>query len=134
MYIVHNIYEALAEGSDMRAVFLDISKAFDRVWYRGLIAKLNSIGVEGNLLNWFISYLSGRKQRVIIEGVHSDWRNASVNSSSAHPSPPPPRADPRELAFFENELANAPPPGQKSCSKRPRGRGSKMFYFLRFST
>ena len=47
--------------------------------------------------------------------------------------PSPPRADPRELAFFENELANAPPPGQKSCSNAP-GRGSKMFYFLRFST
>ena len=44
--------------------------------------------------------------------------NASVNSSSAHP-PPPPRADPRELAFFENELANAPPPGQKGCSNAP---------------
>ena len=47
--------------------------------------------------------------------------------------PIPPRADPRELAFFENELANAPPPGQKSF-RMPRGRGSKMFYFLRFST
>ena len=69
------VYEALEEGSEMRAVFLDISKAFDRVWHHGLIAKLSSIGVEGNLLNWFISYLSGRKQRVIIEGVHSDWHN-----------------------------------------------------------
>ena len=56
----------------MRAVFLDKSKAFARVWHRGLIAKLRSIGVEGNWLNWFISYLSCRKQRVIIEGVHSD--------------------------------------------------------------
>ena len=47
------------------------------------------------------------------------WKdNASVNSSSAH-LPPSPRADPRELAFFENELANAPPPGQKSCSNAP---------------
>ena len=33
--------------------------------------------------------------------------------------PIPPRADPWELAFFENELANAPPPGQKSCSNAP---------------
>ena len=33
--------------------------------------------------------------------------------------PIPPRADPRELAFFENELANAPPLGQKSCSNAP---------------
>ena len=69
------MYEVLEEGSEMRAVFLDISKAFDRVWHRGLIAKLRSIGVEGNLLKWFISYLSCRKQRVIIEGVNSDWCN-----------------------------------------------------------
>ena len=39
VYIVHKIYEALEEGSEMRAVFLDISKSFDRVWHRGLIAK-----------------------------------------------------------------------------------------------
>ena len=35
VYIVHKIYEVLEEGSEMRAVFLDISKAFDRVWHRG---------------------------------------------------------------------------------------------------
>ena len=75
IYIVHEIYEAVEEGSEMRAVFLDISKAFDRVWNRGLIAKLRRFGVEGNLLNWFTSYLSCRKQRVIIEEAHSDWRN-----------------------------------------------------------
>ena len=44
------------------------------MWHRGRIAKLR-VGVEGKLLNWFISYLSCRKQRVIIKGVHSDWRN-----------------------------------------------------------
>ena len=59
----------------MRAVFLDISKAFDRVWHRGLIARLRSTGVKGNLLNCFISYLSCPKQRVIIKEVHSYWRN-----------------------------------------------------------
>ena len=78
VYIVHKMYEVLEEGSGMRAVFLDISKAFDRVWHRGLIAKLRSIGVEGNLLKWFISYLSSRKQRVIIERVHSDWCNTEA--------------------------------------------------------
>ena len=62
IYIVHKIFEALEESSEMRAVFLDISKAFEIVWHRGLIAKLRSIGVEGNLLKWLISYLSCHKQ------------------------------------------------------------------------
>lgn len=74
VYIGHEIYEVLEKSTEMRAVFLDISKAFDRVWNRGMIAKLRSNGVEGNLLNWYISYLSCRKKRVIIVGVYSDWR------------------------------------------------------------
>ena len=62
------------EGREVRAVFLDKSKAFDRVWHRFLIVKLRSIGVEENLFNWLISYLSCRKQRAIIKELHSDWR------------------------------------------------------------
>ena len=61
VYIVHTIYVALEKGNEVRAVFLDISKAFDRVWHRGLLVKLSSIGVDGNLLTWFASYLSDRK-------------------------------------------------------------------------
>ena len=57
------------------------------------------------------------KYKMMNRLIHDLEDYASVNSSSAHP--PPPRADPRELAFFENELANAPPPGQKSCSNAP---------------
>ena len=44
---------------------------------------------------------------------------------------PPPRADPRELSFFENELANAPPPGQKELFKCP-GEGLKNVLFTSF--
>ena len=64
----------------MRAVpLLDISKAFDRVCHSGLIANSRSIGVEGKLSNgWFINYLSCRKQRVVIEGLLSDWRNSEA--------------------------------------------------------
>ena len=75
VYIVHEIFEALEKDNEIRAVLLDISKAFDRVWHRGLLAKLRSIGLKGNMMNWFSSYLSNRKQRVVIEGVQSDWRN-----------------------------------------------------------
>ena len=83
VYIVHEIYKALEEGREMRAVFLDISKAFDRVWHRGLIAKLRSIGVEGNLLNWFISYLQGGGGEETRSGTE---KRCSLNLQSGHPA------------------------------------------------
>ena len=46
--------------------------------HQGLIAKLESLGVRGNLLDWFISYLSGRTQRVTIDGVSSSWRRITA--------------------------------------------------------
>ncbi len=58
------------EGKEVRAVFCDISKAFDRVWHRGLLYKLSSIGIQGTLLEWFSSYLSPRRQRWYIATLH----------------------------------------------------------------
>ena len=42
----------------MRSTFLDISKAFDKVWHKGLIFKLKTYGVEGNLLKVLENYLT----------------------------------------------------------------------------
>jgi hypothetical protein len=72
--ITQKIYEALEQGKEVRMVFLDISKAFDKVWHRGLFLKLERLGLRDPLLKWFRSYLIGRKQRVIIDGQSSDWR------------------------------------------------------------
>ena len=58
--------------------FFDISKAFDRVWHKGLIHKLKHIGIRGRLLKWFIDYLSNRKQRVVLEGQFSEWKNVKA--------------------------------------------------------
>ena len=44
--------------------FLDISKAFDRVWHDGLLKKLEPLGLHNSLLQWFESYLENRLQRV----------------------------------------------------------------------
>ena len=54
----------------MRANFLDISEVFDKVWHEGLIFKLESIGISGNL---FKSFLSNRFQRVVLNGHCSSW-------------------------------------------------------------
>ena len=69
---------ALDNNKEVRVVFLDISKAFDKVWYDGIIYKLKQCGISGKLLNWFINYLSNRKQRVLINGQNSDWDNVEA--------------------------------------------------------
>ena len=72
---VYNTFcKSLDEGKEVRAVFCDISKAFDRVWHRGLLFKLESIGVSDSLLLWFKSYLADRKQRVVLPGAVSAWK------------------------------------------------------------
>ena len=58
-------------GFEVKAVFCNMSKAFDRVWHRGLLYKLKSAGISGSLLSWFKDYLKGRKQRVVLPGSAS---------------------------------------------------------------
>ena len=72
-YLYHTFCEALDAGKEVRAVFCDISKAFDRVWHAGLIHKLEAAGVAGEALVWFKDYLSDRRQRVVLPGASSDW-------------------------------------------------------------
>ncbi len=72
-YLYTIFAEAIDSGKEIRAVFCDISKAFDRVWHIGLLHKLQANGISGHLLNWFSSYLSQRKQRVVLPGGHSSW-------------------------------------------------------------
>ena len=50
-----------------------VSKAFDKVWHDGLLFKLQRNGIEGQLLQLFKSYLSYKKQRVVINGFESEW-------------------------------------------------------------
>ena len=48
--IYNTFCKILDEGKEVHAIFCDISKAFDRVWHKGLIFKLKSAGVSGSLL------------------------------------------------------------------------------------
>jgi hypothetical protein len=59
-------------------VLCDISKAFDRVWHTGLLLKLKVYGVEGKLLKWFESYISSRKQCVLISNSKSPLVNTNA--------------------------------------------------------
>ena len=62
----------------MRANFLDISKALDKVWHEGLLFKVERIGISGNLLSLLRSFLSNRFQRVVLNGQCSSWSSVLV--------------------------------------------------------
>ena len=66
-----SIVKAIDEGKHCCMVFCDLSKAFDRVWHKGLLFKLKSYGVNGLLLQWFESYLNYRNQRVLFRNTVS---------------------------------------------------------------
>ena len=56
--IFHNICQAFDNNMFSCIVFCDVSKAFDRVWHKGLMFKLRQNGIEGKLFQWLNSYLS----------------------------------------------------------------------------
>ena len=59
-------------------MYLDISKAFDRVWHDGLVYKLKRCGVSGQLLSLIQSFLKDRKQRTVLNGQSSNWGDISA--------------------------------------------------------
>ena len=73
--ITHMIHQSFDcdVPKEVRSVFLDISKAFDKVWHRGLLFKLKQNGIRGNLLTLIENYLSNRYQRTVINGKTSSW-------------------------------------------------------------
>ena len=75
LFLVNEIHEAFNDprSLEVRAVFLDISKAFDKVWHQGLLFKLKQNGISDKLLKLFASYLDNRKQRVALNGFFSDY-------------------------------------------------------------
>lgn len=70
-YLYTFFTDAIYSGEEVRVVFCDISKAFDRVWHTGLLYKLKLLGITGSLLNWCSSYMSNRRQRTVIPGAQS---------------------------------------------------------------
>ena len=73
--ITHEIYKTFDANPslDIRGVFLDLSKAFDRVWHDGLTYKLKTLGICGNYYGLIHSFLSDRHQRVVLNGQSSKW-------------------------------------------------------------
>ena len=71
--LVHQISAARDSGQSVLTCFFDLSKAFDRVWHKGLLAKLLHYGVRDRALTWVEAYLTGRRQRVKVLDTTSSW-------------------------------------------------------------
>lgn len=70
--ICNNLYKCIDSGDEMIGVFLDLTKAFDKVWHAGLLYKMQCIGISGKRLEILKSYLTERKQRVVLNGHKSE--------------------------------------------------------------
>ena len=55
--ITHEIYSSFNGTYNERVIFVDILKAFGKVWYEGIIHKLQQLEISGNLLNLFTNFL-----------------------------------------------------------------------------
>ena len=70
--ITEYIYNALDKGHFVSGIYIDIKKAIDTVNHDSLIKKLDHYGIRGVTLDWFRSYLKGRKQVTYINETHSE--------------------------------------------------------------
>ena len=66
--ITNEIYKSFDDEWEVKSIFLDISKAFDKVWHQGVILKLKQNGISGNLLKIIEDFLSNRYQKVVLNG------------------------------------------------------------------
>jgi hypothetical protein len=74
MLHVTDTWTKLIDQSDsIDVIYTDFQKAFDTVPHRRLLQKLMAYGIGDNVLSWIESFLTGRSQRVVVDGVPSPW-------------------------------------------------------------
>src|SRR5260221_7694543 len=77
LLFLDEVTEYVDEGYPVDVLYMDFSKAFDKVPHRRLIEKLKGYGIDGEVLSWVRNWLNGRRQRVVINGVYSPWCDVS---------------------------------------------------------
>ena len=70
---LEEITKLIDEGHSIDVLFLDFSKAFDKVPHVRLISKIKAHGIEGQIADWIKEWLTNRKQRVVLNGCESEW-------------------------------------------------------------
>ena len=98
--VLDRIGRELDHGKQIDVLYLGLSKAFDRVSQAKLLHRLRQFGFRGNILKWFRSYLSNRRQRTTISGTTS--KSLPVTSGVPQGS----ILGPLLFLLYENHLSN----------------------------
>ena len=73
----HHMFSAFDKSRAVDIIYLDFKKAFDKVPHKRLMKKVRSLGIVGEVGDWIEDWLSERKQRVVINGASSGWRDVT---------------------------------------------------------
>ena len=71
---LETLTSCIDDGFSADLIFLDFAKAFDKVPRLRLLNKLKAHSIDGLVLNWIESWLTGRSQRVVLNGEGSEWK------------------------------------------------------------
>jgi len=63
----------IEDGDSVDVIYLDFSKAFDKVPINRLLDKIKAHNIRGNVHKWITEWLSGRMQRTVLNGSFSEW-------------------------------------------------------------
>ena len=67
----------LDQNNNLDVLYCDFKKAFDSVPHHRLMLKVKSFGIAGKVEDWIQDFITGRRQRVCINGRSSSWVNVS---------------------------------------------------------
>ena len=73
MSFFEGVTKKVDEGSAVDVVYMDFSKAFDKVPHGKLLHKVKSHGFQGEVSKWIQNWLLDRSQRVVVGGCFSNW-------------------------------------------------------------
>ena len=97
---IHEVASNMKNGLQTDVCILDFAKAFDKVGHQRLLSKLQWYGIRGNVLKWIQSFLTDRKQRVVINGASS----SSISVLSGVPQGSV--VGPCLFLFYINDISN----------------------------
>ena len=80
LQFIEIVTDYVDQGYPVDVIFLDFQKAFDKVPHGRLLLKVKAMGIGSLVANWIVSWLSDRKQRVIINGKCSGWSKLVVSA------------------------------------------------------